>query len=219
MARIALVLIAAVLVFSACSGGPSDEEAFVEWAATFREATFTVDYEMTIERPGAPPETGRLVWYQEGERARVDTGDDVVTIVREDRSYWCQIQPPERELGCIVHQANNVTLLFGPPTDFWNETHRPEDFVIAAADGRNIAGEQAKCFSLQSTRSSSQGDTEICISDDGLLVFGQIVSRGAAPPFTYTATEVSLDVPEGIFEPPYVVTGESELCETGFYRC
>lgn len=212
MCRAMLAATVFALALVACSDGLSDEEELAHRLDKFRSSTFTVTYEVATQ------DMPRLVWYQEGKRSRVDwtgPGGASVIIIREDRSYQCAERPTGNipKGGCIVHPPNSVPLLPSPVTAFWNETRRPEDFAVTAVSERQVAGQRVKCFLLKPGPSTgSRGEPELCLSKDGQFLAGRAT-------FELNAVEFSGEVPEGVFEPPYAVTGESELCQTDVIKC
>jgi hypothetical protein len=94
----------------------------------------------------------------------------------------------------------------------------PGDHRAEREADRTIAGEKATCFSLQTPRPSGH-DPVLCFSREGALLLTETEQEGRVPALRWEATDVSAEVPEGIFEPPYEVVGESELCQSGVFEC
>jgi len=214
---IAIAMLAGALV-GACGDGLSDQEEFARLAEAHLGATFAVTYETTRVDPYTNERTtGEQTWYQDGERGRVE-GESrfgpYVTISREDRSYDCGPQDADGTLGCIVHPANAVAVLHAssPLLVAGRPLRQFEEYEVEGAGHRTIANEDATCFSLHGKRPSDL-DPVLCLSSDGALLLAEIEGERQVPAVRWEATEVSSDIPVGIFEPPYAITGESPLCE------
>lgn len=225
MWRFAVIAMPASALLAACGeGGLSDQEEFAKLAERHREATFTVMYEVTWGSPTTGEvTTTRQTWYQDGQTSRTEAGGMFGTstiVASDDGSYRCSSfsNPRTTEPGppaCIVVlYTSALGLVQNDSPLLFNRTaiHRPEEVVATRVAGRKVAGEITTCFSIDHMR-SRVSVTEVCFDDEGRILFAELERQDDLPGVRHTAIAVSDEVPEGIFEPPYEVVGESELCD------
>lgn len=230
MWRLAIVAMLAGAALAACGDGLSDQEEFARLAERHREATFTVTYEMTWDNPtNGEVTTTRQTWSQDGRSSRTEAASALGTniiVASDDGSYRCSSvsNPRTSEPGppaCIVELyasalgsvQNDSPLLFNRPAVL-----RPDEVVATRADDREVAGEDANCFSIDHKRSRAS-ETEVCFDNEGRIVSAELEREDDLPGVRHTAIEVSAEVPDGIFTPPYEVVGESEMCEDDRIEC
>jgi len=85
-----------------------------------------------------------------------------------------------------------------------------DNFEVTSSEVRDIAGETADCYSLTSDQVGLVlHEGEICFAEDGLLLKldVKVSATDIEREFSIEATQVSREVPDGAFEPPYPVAG------------
>ncbi len=148
--------------------------------------------------------TTTMTIYSKSPNSRIDTvdGDGNVTtiITTRDTSYLCSANQ------CIETEATGS--FAGLLTGLFDANA----IVDAAANvagldtfDEEIAGEDASCFSTSGSFLAGQGAGEAtwCFASDGLLLRGSFSAAGAES--SIEATEVSRDVTDADFEPPFDV--------------
>ena len=73
---------------------------------------------------------------------------------------------------------------------------------IVSTSSRNIAGEDATCYTLQSP--DIEGNAEVCLSNEGVPLSTTSTAQGVET--TLVTTAFSRDVSDSDFEPPYPVS-------------
>jgi hypothetical protein len=73
---------------------------------------------------------------------------------------------------------------------------------VLSTSSRNIAGEDAKCYTVSAP--DIQGQAEMCLSGEGVPLYAKETAVGAET--TMEATDVSRDVSDSDFEPPYPIS-------------
>ena len=215
MWRLMLVVGVVGLGLAACGEGLNVEEDYMKRIEAHQEATFAVTYDWELDRPTRGLLTGTINWYQDGRNERVDYVDDswdndFVVISTKDRSYECSETPNRisQQPGCFVDiGAASSTIHYSPLSSHWHAIHAPERYEVTRIDGREIAGQEVHCF--DGVAKARNPDVTLCLTEDGLLLYADVDQVGR----TWTATDVAREVPEGIFEPPMGVTGQSDICE------
>jgi hypothetical protein len=170
---------------------------FSSLADKFANATFKVTYQLSTG--GATPTQGSITWYKKGDNLRMDIAGGIllgqqassVLIIRPDTSYICTegscFTPPTITGGYSVLVTQFETALTDPGVD------------VLSTSSRNIAGEDAKCYTVSGP--NIQGQVEMCLSGEGVPLYAKQFAVGAET--TMEATEVSRDVSDSDFEPPY----------------
>ena len=113
-------------------------------------------------------------------------------------------QPLREQSGSDTEKAAEVAA-FSLPKAMAEQT---EKFEITDVKERTIVGESAKCFSATSQEFLTFFQTgEVCFSDDGLLLaLDSVATRPLyTREFSMETLEVSRDVPDSDFDPPFPV--------------
>jgi len=180
------------------SGGSFSDRA-QDYEAVSGKTTYT------LSSTGSEDQTWTI--YSEGSNSRIDiTADDgtVTTIIQTaDASYLCS------EDTCVESPAAAGSLADAFIGLFGTSAISAAAANIADADvdsfDEEIAGEDAKCFKVTGETVAGQGagDATWCFADDGLLL--RALFEGGGVTTGFEATEVSRDVSDADFEPPYDV--------------
>lgn len=189
------------------------EQLAEEWSG--REAKVT--YQFSTKTNGQLEDEGRITLYWRPPDAwRGDfsssQGDEGTILVTSGKTYFCgggdgegQCMSMDRPLGQVIPFPFLV---------YFTEPGALREFVVEQVTGvdidtseRSIAGEKAYCFSWAGEVEGERGELEICFSDDGivLLFAGRGTTTEGQEEFTMEATEVSREVSDADFEPPYPV--------------
>lgn len=127
-----------------------------------------------------------------------------IIISFEDKMYLCVSSAGQE--SCLQTESDQGEAQSAPFEPLFAIPQAIADDVEGAGitdrSEREIAGLDATCYSVQGTPVGGEG--EVCFSDDGLLLYLRTQSAGATT--TYEATEVSTDVSDDDFEPPFPVT-------------
>ncbi len=222
MWRLLLVVVALGVLGSACSEGLSDEEDFVQRMEELKEATFTVTYD--YEGPDGPGEP--VTWYRMDEFGRTDTEFELSRFGGSDEkrqltelqgpmgSYRCSevaMGSTYNMAGCVLVPTNNTVFVAGPPSWLQIALARPYVLAVERLEERTFAGLDANCFDVEAD-SGDGADMEVCLTSDGVPLYLEVPIPNVDSRVVYTATSVSDDVPDGIFEPPMEVVGAAPLC-------
>jgi hypothetical protein len=177
-------------------------------ADKFGKATFKVTYQ--VSTGGATPTQGSITWYKKGNNVRMDIAGGIlgqqansVLIIRPDTSYMCS------EGSCY-----EVPAIAGAYSALATQSEKAltdPSVNVLSTGSRNIAGEDAKCYTVSGP--DIQGQAEMCLSGDGVPLYTKEIAVGAET--TMEATQVSRDVSDSDFEPPYPVSGEVPSTPTG----
>jgi hypothetical protein len=159
----------------------------------------------TLSSSGGDDQT--MTIYSRGSDSRIDIiGEDgEITVILEtaDGSYICSADQ------CIESPAGGGSLVAAFAGLFQGSAISDAADGVAGVDidtfDEEIAGEDARCFKVSSSVVPGQGtgEAEWCFADDGLLL--RSVFRGAGVESSLEATEVSRDVSDADFAPPYEV--------------
>jgi hypothetical protein len=178
-------------------------------AEKFGKATFKVTYQLS--GGGAGVTEGSLTWYKKGDNLRMDmTGEaggqqtSAIFIVRPDTSYYCSNGPEVSGGGSCFATPSDEGAGVGDTAAELEKTLTDPNLNIVSTSSRNIAGEDAKCYTVQSP--DIEGEAELCMSSDGVPLFSKSTVEGAE--MTMEATDFSHDVSDDDFEPPYPVSEE-----------
>jgi hypothetical protein len=188
------------------SGGDTAE--FEALASQFKNATYKVTYKISTT-PATAGMEGTMTWYKKGDSLRMDFSSEAdgqqmnaIVIERPDQSYLCTNAPDTGEAAtCFstpVEPGRGVEQIISG----LEETLADPTVEIAHTETREIVGEAVECFTMRS--SESAGESEVCFSRDGVpLLSRETVDQGE---MVLEATDFSLDVSDGDFEPPYPVS-------------
>jgi hypothetical protein len=168
-------------------------------ADKFGKATFKVTYQLSTG--GANPTQGSITWYKKGDNLRMDIaggilGQEVssILIIRPDNSYICS--------GGSCFEAAGVAGGYSALVTQFEKALTDPSVNVLSTSSRNIAGEDAKCYTVSGP--DIEGQAEMCLSGEGVPLYAKEMAVGAET--TMEATDVSRDVSDSDFEPPYPVT-------------
>ncbi len=155
----------------------------------------TTEQEWTLaQRP--PDSRFEIVSNEGGQESRT------IVIQTAEKSYVCT-SAGGSEVCLESDQTDQYTSLFDQIFSV------PQSIASGIGDvglvdesAREIGGVDANCFSVD-TAALGGGASEICFSDEGLLLYLRGESAGSS--FTYEAKSASTDVSDADFEPPYEI--------------
>lgn len=155
----------------------------------------TTEQEWTLaQRP--PDSRFEIVSNEGGQESRV------IVIQTAEKAYVCT-SAGGGESCFESDQTDQYTSLFDPifavPQSIAGDIG---DVGLVDESEREIGGVNANCFSVD-TAALGGGASELCFSDEGLLLYLRGESAGSS--FTYEAKSVSTDVSDADFEPPYEI--------------
>jgi hypothetical protein len=140
-----------------------------------------------------PPDSRFEIAYEEG-------GEEFRTIIitTGGKSYLCTSAAGQE--SCLATEAEEAE---ASPLDLLSDiTGDAEDVDLVDTSHRKIAGVDATCFTVESGL-ADLGEGEVCLSDEGLLLYLSSEVNGATSVFE--ATSVSTDVTDADFVPPYEI--------------
>ncbi len=189
--------------------GEGDKDELLALGQAFLESTFQATYEVTSVGDAGAGISGITI-FKDGENLRFDiTGEtegqpiDATFITAGEASFLCFTGDFVETLGfegegvCTESAADDPTNPVGSLTDEFEITEEDlEDTEILGREEREIAGQDAICYQ---TTSPDSGESTVCISEDGVLLGVESADTN------FTATEVSDEVSDGDFDPPYPV--------------
>lgn len=188
------------------TGGDAGE--LQDIAGNLGDATFKVTLEMSGDATAGLGE-GEMVWYQKPPRMRVDIrtraeGEELSfsVINTPDASYVCTSFPGAGG-SCFASEGDTADNPFAGIADLvggLDEEITAGNVTVRTRAERNIAGLDALCWELE----TAEGSGTFCASESGIPLL--IEFSGAEGTFRIEATDVSEDVSDSDFEPPYEVT-------------
>lgn len=207
MRRLVLVMVAMGVMASACSGEElSAEKDFGQRIEKFGETAYTVTYQMDVINEGEPSAV-RQVIYSDGMSRRVDyqTGEVLtIQITTEEVRYRCSDNSEDPPTCFEIRLAGGSSSPAFGLDSIAGQIDFVETYQLSPAAGRTVAGVEAECFLFEDDR-DPEPHTEICLADDGLILYGS--SRIADVYLATTeAVEIKRSVPDGIFEQPYALS-------------
>ncbi len=171
--------------------------------------TASVTYRFSSTGPGGTVSEGEWTLTQRPPDTRTDytvDGDQVTVINAGGAAYVCTGSGEDGQCFSVPQaQAGQQTALFAPV--FSTTESLAEDtggFGLVNTTERTIAGVDAKCFEVAATALTAFQSAEVCISEDGILLLSRTTT--SAGEFLVEATDVSTDVGDADFEPPFPVT-------------
>ncbi|MBI4259623.1 MAG: hypothetical protein HY658_03560 [Actinobacteria bacterium] len=220
----------ALLVAAACNGGgPSpngnggagDElpqgnaaEQLTAFGERWAETDARVAYDVTTSGPdaGAP---GRFVLYwSPPDRWRMDIlseGETAILIGSPQGTFLCG--GAGEEAGCLLFPPEQAGAAAGAPfAELFSDPEALQQQIETSLGGaevqtseRTIGGVQGFCYTAAGEVEGEAGAAEWCFSESGvpLLIAAESATEGS---FRMEATEVSTEVSDSDFEPPYPVT-------------
>lgn len=139
---------------------------------------------------------------------RLDIGSDGSTsilIKNADGSFICD----DASSSCIASPVAAIPLPF---FGFLNDPGAFADTIAGSFTGAGvdksdvtIAGQDGKCYSVNSSITGAEATTEYCFTVDGLLLRAKVSAAGAE--FSIEATSIDTSVDPADLQPPYPVTG------------
>ena len=171
--------------------------------------TASVTYRFSSTGPGGTVSEGEWTLTQRPPDTRTDytvDGDQVTVINAGGKSYVCTGSGGEGQCLTVPQaQAGQQTALFAPVFSTTESlAGDAEGFGLVDTSERTIAGVDAKCFEVEATALTAFQSAEVCISEDGILLLSRTTT--SAGEFLVEATDVSTDVGDAEFEPPFPVT-------------
>jgi len=146
-----------------------------------------------------PPDTWRLDFLNPGEHSSY--------IAKAGTGYWCGTD--DRVGSCMPSPVGLGVPI--PFADLFTNPASRSSFIDAQLAGleierssREIAGQDATCFSAPGDIEVDRGPIEYCFGDDGLLLLAKGRS-GDLGDFSLEATSLEGPVSDADFEPPYPV--------------
>jgi len=176
-------------------------------ADKFGKATFKVTYQLS--GGGATPTQGSMTWYKKGGNLRMDIAGEVagqagnaILIILPDTTYYCTSAPEMAEGGTCFSAPSGATGGVGDMVSEFEKTLTDPSINVLSTSSRNIAGEDAKCYTVSAP--DIEGQAEMCLSGEGVPLYTKETAAGVET--TMEATDFSHDVSDGDFEPPYPVS-------------
>ena len=140
-------------------------------------------------------------------------------IATTDAAYLCGEDLQEGEDGTCLEFAgtdnlDETGLPFGDLLGDLLPVADEAGIEVTDADDREIAGEEADCFTVtqEEIEEELEGESLVCLADNGIPLL--VEGRAEGGEFRLEATDVSEDVSPGDFEPPFPVE-EFDLDDLG----
>ncbi|MDO8615016.1 MAG: hypothetical protein Q7T33_04685 [Dehalococcoidia bacterium] len=195
------------------NGGDAGDELKTlgkEWSTV--SAKITYEFHSTFQ--GTTTET-TMTFYSRPPDSRVDyetaSVGKSIFIDAGGKSYICSDIAGQGQ--CLASPSEGS---FGSALPFFGDLASPDsiDSALAGTAGvtidkfeDKIAGQDASCFKASGTFAANQGESSWCFADDGLLLSSEFKGVGGAGDFSMKATEVSRNVSDDDFKPPFDVAG------------
>jgi hypothetical protein len=125
-----------------------------------------------------------------------------VFIDHAGQSYFCMASPGLGESGTCLQTPGGSGQGVQDIIGGLEETLTNPQVEIVSTETRNVAGEKVDCFVVRSP--DSEGESEVCVSADGVPLFTKATAGGEE--MTMEATNFSHDVSDSDFELPYPVS-------------
>ncbi len=221
--RIAVLAGIAIALIAGACGGDGDDGANVEELrariTAVKDGTFTVTYAReTVRTSGSL--SRETVWYHDGtsdfapglDRTDSQHADGLHISIVAYGEYSCA--PTASEPQCIAKPCCSPSLF-----DAWFMRPALEGERVSVVETRNetMLGHDVVCYEIEVdptglSFSISYSTYELCLTDDGLLLFAQTgpLDEPDMPDIdgmvnTMTAVDVKTTVADDAFEPPYEV--------------
>lgn len=192
-------------------GGLTDEQ-LSELADRYDTFRGMVTYQITGGT--ADDALSSMTFWRSDTASRYDITDDTgtTTVIESDALYFCADE------SCIKYDADNST---GNPFALFTSLFSAEAIQAEFGDlsgidveesSDTIAGLDASCFHYSGDLDpDTEGDEsgEICFAENGMML--RLASDDAEDFGSFEATEVTTDISDADFEPPYPVTDLSGL--------
>jgi hypothetical protein len=169
---------------------------------------------VTYETGDETGTTGTMTLYSDppNNRSRFDTSDDsggvFILISTQEATYTCTASDASGSDGlCITGEgsedAGNLGL-FGLFTSPALLASYVDDLagIDVSQSSEEVAGQDAECFAWEGDFEGESGSGKICLADNGLMLSADF--EGSDGTTTHMqATDVSFDVSDSDFEPPF----------------
>lgn len=206
------------------------EEELVALVEGLSETTFRAEYELSGDQG-----SGTLVIYHDVPNLRLDfrgpiEGEEqsLSFILRPPAAYLCfeaegqgqcldvgaslgetagSFLPGEPGDGGLAEEEIDFGAIVSGNFDLGDFIARQSDqFEATEVEGREIAGIDGRCFRITPTAAAEllTGEAEFCFSEEGVLLLASATTEDGT--FELRAVEVSGDVSDGDFEPPYPIS-------------
>lgn len=185
--------------------------------------TVRVEYDLSVTIEGEEDLDGTATLTADGGSFRLDFASEDATgsvIVTEEASYFCaegfESDDEDAEGACFEFPGGQDLDESGVPFfDLFADVLAGGDEAgvsIEDAEDQEIVGEEADCFTL--LQEEIDGEALVCLSADNAV---PLLIEGAAEgeEFRLEATDISDDVGDEDFEPPYPIT-EIDFGDFGF---
>lgn len=199
-------------------GGASIDE-LRDIAEDYGTFTGRATYDFTTETDGIDF-SGTMTIYSDGERSRyeyeVPDGGMIVGITTPDATYSCTSFGGQG--FCFEGEGQDAEGSIPFVEDFADPDEIDDTIggfgdVDVDTSSEEIAGRSADCYSLSGNVEGEDIDARYCFGDDGILLLSTWESQGNT--FEMRATEVSTDVSDADFEPPYDIFDLEDLPDIG----
>jgi len=188
-------------------GAQGNGGRFGDLSRKFQNAAFKATYDIKSSG-GNQDSSGTMTLYKKGDNLRQDLeggglggGRNAIFITLPDRYYLCRNDPQMGGGTCLSKPSSSgqgageiIARLEGVLTD--------PNVDIVSTSSRNIAGEDATCYTLQSP--DIEGNAEVCLNSEGVPLSSTSTAQGVET--SVVATAFSRDVSDSDFEPPYPVS-------------
>lgn len=188
--------------------GGADLGELRDLAGNLGGATFKVTLKFSGDAAADLGE-GEMTWYQKPPNTRFDIsavseGEEFSFIIinTPDASYMCT-SFPGADGSCFQGEGQDASNPFAGFTDIVegiDEEITAGDVTVRTRTERKIAGVDAVCWEIE----SPEGDGTFCASKSGIPLLIEVTAPDGS--FTLEATDVSTDVSDNDFEPPYDIT-------------
>ncbi len=175
-------------------------------AGKFTNATFKVTYQ--VSGFGGAGTQGTMTWYKKGDNLRMD----MTGLVQGQQGTTTIIMLPNVTYVCTAAEAGTGGMCFSSPSQAGQGASQiasqlgqnlaDPNLSVVSTSSRSIAGQNAKCYTVQSPNIT--GQAEYCMSSDGAPLSVKETVQGSE--MTMEATDYSSDVSDSDFQPPYPVS-------------
>lgn len=175
----------------------------------FGEFSGRVTYDFTTDAEGVQV-AGSMTIYSDGDRSRFEytaEGSTIIGITTPDATYSCTsfggqgfcFEGEGDETGDDIPFVED----FADPDDLDDQFDDFGDDVEVSRSSEEIAGRDGECYTVTGDLGNDQGSAKYCFDPgDGILLLSSWMSN-AGETFEMRATEISGDVSDSDFEPPY----------------
>jgi hypothetical protein len=178
-------------------------------AGQFAEQEAKVAYTFSTTSAGETMDGSFTLYWKPPDSWRMDISSpdgDATILLTGGSSYLCTAEGGGQ---CLQSPLGNIPVPF---LSYFTDPNGLTDLVDTSLGGadvdveessREIAGQDATCFSVSGTIEGEQGSGEYCFSDDGILLL--VSASSDQGDFQLEATSVEGSVSDADLEPPYPV--------------